>query len=117
MVAAGVVIPWEIGGELWRVNIRRPVGDPKYIGPAGCAMGLYNADALTAAPAVLVEGEIDALTVGQAAGDLVTAVATGSVSWGHRPRGFRGWLCPLLCWSPLTATPRAKRRRAGGSAC
>jgi Toprim-like len=88
----GVVIPWVIGGELWRVNVRRPVGDPKYIGPAGCAMGLYNADALTPArPAVLVEGELDALTVGQAAGDLVTAVATGSTSWGHRPR----WIAQL----------------------
>jgi len=86
----GIVIPWEIGGELWRVNIRRPSGDvekggPKYIGPAGSRAGLYNADRLQAdRPAMIVEGELDALTVQQLAGDLVAAVATGSTMGAHR---------------------------------
>jgi len=75
----GVVIPWWIGGGLWRVNIRRPVGEPKYVGPAGSSNGLYNADGLMGKlPAMLVEGEIDGLTVKQCAGDLVTGVASGS---------------------------------------
>ena len=81
----GVVIPWEFGGELWRVNVRRPVGDPKYIGPAGWANGLFGADALRCDRSVLlVEGELDALTVRQHAGDLVTPVATGSTGGARR---------------------------------
>ncbi len=75
----GVTIPWEIDGELWRVNIRRPAGKPKYYSPAGCSNGLYNADLVKPGkPVVLVEGEIDALTIEQHAGDLVNGVATGS---------------------------------------
>lgn len=97
----GIVIPWVIGGDLWRVNIRRPRGDPKYTGPAGSSNGLYNADALTTTkPAILVEGEIDALTLSQVAGDLVTPVATGSTEGARRPR----WVAALsLCPSVLVA--------------
>lgn len=84
----GVVIPWLINGDLWRVNVRRPAGEPKYIGPAGWQNALYNADALTGErrPAALVEGEFDALTVQQEAGDLVNVVATGSTDGARRPR-------------------------------
>ena len=95
----GIVIPWEIGGELWRVNIRRPQGEPKYIGPAGYSKGLFGADVLIehpAFPAVLVEGEFDALTLRQAAGDLVAVVATGSTAGARQPR----WL-GLLAQSPV----------------
>ena len=83
----GIVIPWLAGGELWRLNIRRRGDDlqdgqgPKFIGPRGWAGGspLYGADGVAAAkPVILVEGEIDALTLQQHAGDLVTPVATGS---------------------------------------
>lgn len=55
------------------------------MGPAGFAPALYNADCLTPAkPVVLVEGEIDALTIQQVAGDLVTAVATGATGGARR---------------------------------
>ena len=92
----GITFPWFADGRLWRLNIRRPLtpaeiaaGQPKYLGPPGFANGLYNADALagdpaSARPAVLVEGELDALTVAQACGDLVAAVATGSTAGGRR---------------------------------
>ena len=88
----GVVLPWFIGGSLWRINVRRPLtpaqcaaGEAKYIGPAGFANGLYSADTLTGCkPAVLVEGELDALTVQQVAGGLVSAVATGSTAGSRR---------------------------------
>jgi DNA primase len=88
----GIVIPWQIDGAFWRVNIRRPPqeiadGGPKYIGPPGSANGLYGADALAPGhPALLVEGEFDALSVAQYAGDLVTPVATGSTSGARRVR-------------------------------
>ena len=85
----GIVIPWWIDGELWRINIRRFSGSPKYIGPAGCGNGLYGADALQYdQPAVMVEGEFDALTVMQESNGTIAAVATGSTSGSRRPRWF-----------------------------
>lgn len=97
----GIAIPWFVGADLWRVNIRRPKGDPKYIGPAGCGVGLYEADGLTpGADALMCEGELDALTVHQVAGDLVHAVATGSTQGARRAR----WVSRLaLCRRVLLA--------------
>lgn len=101
----GVVIPWDIGGQLWRVNIRLldprrfPDGrELRYIGPRGGKNGLYNADALRpGCPAMVVEGEIDALTLVQAVGDLAVAVATGSTSGARRTR----WIARLALASPV----------------
>ncbi len=100
----GISLPWWVEGKLWRFNLRRPLsraqiaaGQAKYIGPPGFANGLYNAGALekgdkgTRKPVVLVEGELDALTVAQACGDLVAAVATGSTGGGRRAR----WVAAL----------------------
>jgi DNA primase len=88
----GITLPWVSGGALWRINVRRPVtaaqiaaGQPKYLGPAGFANALFNADSLGVyKPVVLVEGEIDALTVAQACGDTIAAVATGSTAGARR---------------------------------
>jgi hypothetical protein len=106
----GLVIPWFAGGYLWRVNIRRPDDDlardhrpgltrpAKYIGPAGYAQGLYNADALRPGqPAILVEGEIDCLTIAQHAPKLVVPVATGATTHAWRPR----WIAKLLTCSQV----------------
>ncbi|MFN8464569.1 MAG: toprim domain-containing protein [Caldilineaceae bacterium] len=99
----GITFPWYINGGVWRLNIRRPLtpkeaagGEPKYIGPAGFANALYNAGALaprhgTVPPAVLVEGEIDALTIAQACPAEVAAVATGSTAGARRPE----WIARL----------------------
>lgn len=97
----GVVIPWVVGDDVWRVNIRRPVGDPKYIGATGYGNALYDADQLTTdRPAILVEGELDALTIKQVAGDLLTPTATGSTGGARRAR----WLARLaLCPRVLVA--------------
>lgn len=80
----GVVIPWWINDQIWRVNMRRN-DNPKYIQAKGGANGLYNADSLTAESIVLmVEGEFDALAFMSALGldycqaHHITAVATGS---------------------------------------
>lgn len=91
----GIVIPWRADRELWRLNIRRPAGDlegkksPKYIGPRGWGGGnpIYGIGAVGRdRPVVMVEGELDALTVAQVAGHLVDAVATGSTDGGRRVR-------------------------------
>lgn len=87
----GIVIPWVIGGDLWGVNIRRPIGEPKYYWVPGGVRGLYGADDVAMRPAVLTEGEIDALTITQEAGDLVAAVATGSTAGARRAR----WIARL----------------------
>lgn len=101
----GVVIPWEIGGQLWRLNIRRPLspqeiarGQSKYIGPPGSSNGLFGADSLTPGrPAVLLEGELDALSVVQAVGDLAGVAATGSTSGARRTR----WIAQLALASTV----------------
>lgn len=88
----GIVIPWFVGADLWRINIRRPTGAPKYIGPAGFGNALYNADQITPEkPVVLVEGELDALSLEQTAGDLIVPAATGSVTGARRAR----WIATL----------------------
>jgi DNA primase len=97
----GITIPWIIGGQIWRLNIRRPVGSPKYIGPAGWSVALYNADGLVGdCPAVLVEGEIDALTILQSAAGLAIPVATGSTAGARRLH----WMLKLaVCQKVLVA--------------
>lgn len=84
----GITIPWQVDGALWGVRVRRPVGDPKYYWlPGGTANALYGADALSPGKAAMIlEGEIDALTVQQWAGDLVTPVATGSTHAARRAK-------------------------------
>ena len=91
-VPRGIVIPWWVHGELWRLNVRRPLtdaeiaqGEAKYIGPAGSSNGLYNVDGIVAGrPVMLLEGELDACIVQQWAGHLITPVATGSTSGSRR---------------------------------
>lgn len=97
-VSAGVVIPWLYRGDVWRINIRRRTGsDPKYLSVTGSANGLYNVQQIRRdKPELIVEGEFDALAIQQAAGDLVTPVATGATTGGR-----------LLKWlSRLAQAPR-----------
>jgi DNA primase len=85
-VPSGIVIPWYVDGAIWRIFLRRRLsvrqlkqGAPKYIQLPGGTNALYNADSLRPGqPAMLVEGAFDALAVQQEAGDLVTAVASGT---------------------------------------
>lgn len=99
----GIVIPWPDKEDLWKLNIRRPLtkaqaGESKYIQPAGAGNGLFNADTIMPGmPIVLVEGEFDALIVQQEAGDLVSAVATGSTAGARRARWLaRFAVAPLV---------------------
>lgn len=89
----GVLIPWIVDKELWAIRIRRPTKPEDalryYFIPGGQASGLYNADKIKPGhPAMIVEGELDALTIGQAN---YTAAATGSTQGSRRTR----WIARL----------------------
>jgi len=87
----GIVFPWLIGSELWHISIRR-IGDtvgiePRYVVVSGSGNTLFGVDTLQPnAPAMLVEGVLDALSVLQEAGDLLAVVATGSTTGGRLER-------------------------------
>jgi DNA primase len=84
----GIVFPWLVGSELWRISIRR-VGDTigkaqRYVVVSGSSNTLYGLDTLKPnAPAVITEGAFNGLTVLQEAGDLLGVVATGSTTGGR----------------------------------
>lgn len=86
---AGITIPWYYRDRLIAVNIRRePPHDPgqKYHLLRGSKNGIYLADTLNTDPPfplIIVEGELDALSINQEAGDLITAIATGSTTGGR----------------------------------
>jgi hypothetical protein len=86
----GLVFPWWFGQSVWRVIIRRPVkvDDPsKYVAISGSANLLYRIETVRPrAPAMIVEGVLDALAITQEAGDVITAVAAGSTTGGRRER-------------------------------
>lgn len=79
---AGIVIPYWVDCDLWRVQVRRLASnaEPRYVALAGSSGSPpYLIAPITAAkPVVLAEGPFDVLAIMQAAGDLVTAVGTGA---------------------------------------
>jgi len=89
----GIVIPWEVDGHLWNVEIRRPLtaaqiaaGETKYISVrGGTKQAMLGADRLDSTrPTLLVEGAFDRMAVLQTAGDLVNVVAAGSTTGGRQ---------------------------------
>lgn len=95
-IPPGIIIPWIVDGILWKIAIKRPGEEQGYGQVLGSREGLYNASGLCdvfsdGKPIVMVEGEFDALSVLQVAGDLVTPVATGSVSRARTQR----WITAL----------------------
>ncbi len=79
------MIPWFVEGKVWKLSVRRP--DKSYFQVLGSSDALYNTDSMQPGMAVmLVESEIDALSVHQEAGDLIASVATGGTSKGQTQR-------------------------------
>jgi hypothetical protein len=127
----GIVFPWLVGSEVWKVTFRRGGAtvpkDQRYKPIAGGGKTLYQINGLRAnTPAMLVEGELDALSVTQEAGDLLAVVATGSTSGGRLERWIgRLALCSMVLvsfdadeagdeavdWWLKALGPRAKRWR------
>ena len=95
ILAQGIVIPWFIGEDIWRITIRdekAAEGENRYKQVAGSSNGLYLGYLLGYdRPVVLVEGELDALSVAQEAGHHVSPVATGSTEGSHTAR----WIAAL----------------------
>ena len=87
--ASGVVIPWLDGERLTLVKIRQPGGTrPKYVEAFRDRTTIFPAPSgiRPGKPIVIVEGEFDALLLGQAIGDLASVVTLGSAS--ARPDGI-----------------------------
>src|SRR5260370_603731 len=94
-LAQGIVIPWFVGNELWRITIRDENAvhpDPRYRQVWGGSNGLYLASYLHyPRPVILVEGEFDALSIAQEAGKHVVVCATGSTEGSHTAK----WIASL----------------------
>lgn len=109
----GVVIPWFVQGGIWKMNIRRPIskaqaqaGEQKYIQPAGGSNALYNVGAIRPGqPIAIVEGELDALAIHQAAGDLAVPVATGSAAGARRARWYGALACASVVLVAFDSDP------------
>jgi DNA primase len=119
-IGPGIIIPWYLDGQIWLLNRRQELtsaqveqGVPKYVILPGSTKALYSIRPLDGTlPVVLVEGEIDALTLHQEAGDLVTAVATGSATgarnsqWKDRLKAMPS---VLLCFDADEAGDKARK--------
>lgn len=95
---AGVVIPHEYDRKLWAINVRRlDGGTPKYLKAKGSANSLFITSNIgEQSIVVLVEGELDAMTIWQEChygkrGPHVVPVATGSTHGGF----LREWVVRL----------------------
>lgn len=103
-IPEGIIIPWFGDDHLWKIAVKRldvPAGERSYGQVVGSSDGLYNVDSIkSGTPAMLFEGEFDALSVIQEAGDLVSVVAAGGASKAQSGR----WIARLvLCSSVLIA--------------
>lgn len=94
-IPRGIVIPWLIDRQIWKINIRRPDADikadvaqgkpeNKYIPVKGGSKGLYGINRFDPElPTVVVEGEFDRLILVQETAGAVNVVATGSIGHGR----------------------------------
>lgn len=80
-VPVGITIPHICDGNIWNIRVRRPVGDPKYMGVPGGKKCLYGYDDIQPGQALMiVEGEFDALTLAHVAPYIMSYVALASAS-------------------------------------
>ena len=78
-IPRGILIPYISQGRVWSVNIRRPVGQPKYYKIPGSRPAIYNYDALRGAClSVFTEGELDAILLYQDCPEATAATLGGA---------------------------------------
>lgn len=97
---AGIVVPWFDGDRLALVKIRQPEGvKPKYREAYRDRPEMFPGPATirNGRPLVIVEGEFDALLLGQALGDRAAVVTLGSASVGP-DMTIRGRLMAVTKW-------------------
>ncbi len=95
--ASGIVIPWLDGDRLAMVKIRQPDRrEPRYAQAFADRPRIYpGPEAIRPGmPLIIVEGEFDAMLLGQELADLASVITTGSAS--TRPEGST-WLAMLRC--------------------
>ncbi len=81
--ASGLIIPWFEGDRLTMAKIRQPSGrKPKYVEAFRDGPGVYPSRAmvLAASPLIVVEGELDALLLGQELCGIANVITMGSAS-------------------------------------
>ncbi len=89
--ASGLIIPWHSGDRLALVKVRQPEGRrPKYVetfrNPDRPPTLFPSPETIRPGrPAILTEGEFDALLLGQALGELAAVVTLGSASGRPAP--------------------------------
>lgn len=107
----GLVIPWFVGDDLamvkvrppddWRERFPRERRPPKYLeafrNPARLVCYPSPASIRVGRPLVVVEGEFDALVLGEALGDMAAVVTLGSASAEPSP-AILGQLLPATPW-------------------
>jgi hypothetical protein len=114
----GVVVPWIVGDRLALVKIRQPDGrQPKYVeafrDPA-CLVCYPGPEAIRPGlPLVIVEGEFDALCLGQELGELAAVLTLGSASARPEPRSFRAMLAAPRWFIATDADPTGDRAARG----
>jgi hypothetical protein len=116
--ALGVVIPWFTGDRLALVKIRQPDGRrPKYVEAfrdPDALMVYPSPEAISPGrPLIVVEGEFDALAIGEPLADLAAVVTLGSASARPDPRAFRRMLSAAP-WFIATDRDSAGDRAAAG---
>jgi hypothetical protein len=89
-ILRGIVIPWLLDGQLWQLKIRTNRQQPKYLAISGGHPCLFGADTLVVGePAILAEGEFDAMLLWQEVGDLIGVATLGSCNRGVSARALR----------------------------
>jgi hypothetical protein len=116
--AAGWVVPWFNGDRLALVKIRQPAGRrPKYAeafrDPSRLVCYPSQATIRPGRPLIVTEGELDALALGEALGELAAVVTLGSASTGPAP-DFLGRLLTAPRWYIATDADPAGDKAAGG---
>lgn len=115
----GIVIPWRVGSAPAMVKVRQPEGRrPKYheaFRDRERLSGLYpGPEAIRPGrPLVIVEGEFDALCLGQESGELAAVVTLGSAS-GRPTPAILGKMLAARPWFIATDRDEAGDKAAAG---
>lgn len=130
-LSLGIVIPWELEGALWYVNIRRPVEGDALHQALGITAGFlpevkYRSVRGSQGHAVygrlgqqdtllIVEGEFDALLALQEAGDMVDVIAVGGSSKGNNGLAGR-WMLRMARYRRIFVSLDADKAGREGTA-